>query len=384
MPNTHKLLSLAEEEMWNGFSGLGWKDEFVEFVRHKRAGLLSSAALLLSGDWLNRLRKFTSHIEAVFADPAYRSAFAPLKEAHPGLIGYDLHLTVNGPQLIEINTNPGGLLLNLAHAEMASRLSPDLAIARSGDFKLKEIKHEILASFLTEWRSGGRENRPSSIAIIDKNPPEQYLWPEFLLYRDLFVAAGIPTLIADPAELEIKDNVLLCQGQKIDLVYNRLTDFPLREPANSVLAEAWENDRALLIPDPPSHALYADKVNLIHLSQRTELKANLPMVCPVSAELWPERRRFFFKPRDGFAGRGAYRGDKLSKGKWEEILRGDYIAQEYSPPPICRLPGIGDFKFDVRLYAKQQKILLAAARIYNGQTTNFRTPHGGFAPIFFG
>jgi hypothetical protein len=27
--------------------------------------------------------------------------------------------------------------------------------------------------------------------------------------------------------------------------------------------------------------------------------------------------------------------------------------------------------------------LLAAARLYQGQTTNFRTPRGGFAPVFF-
>jgi hypothetical protein len=27
-------------------------------------------------------------------------------------------------------------------------------------------------------------------------------------------------------------------------------------------------------------------------------------------------------------------------------------------------------------------VLLAAARLYRGQTTNFRTPGGGFAPVF--
>ncbi|MFX8957520.1 hypothetical protein ABTN31_19565, partial [Acinetobacter baumannii] len=29
-----------------------------------------------------------------------------------GLLGYDFHLAVTGPQLIEVNTNPGGALLN--------------------------------------------------------------------------------------------------------------------------------------------------------------------------------------------------------------------------------------------------------------------------------
>ena len=31
----------------------------------------------------------------------------------------------------------------------------------------------------------------------------------------------------------------------------------------------------------------------------------------------------------------------------------------------------------------RSRVLLAAARLYQGQTTNFRTPGGGFAPVFF-
>jgi hypothetical protein len=40
-------------------------------------------------------------------------------------------------------------------------------------------------------------------------------------------------------------------------------------------------------------------------------------------------------------------------------------------------------KLDVRLYTYAGEMLLAAARLYQGQTTNFRTPGGGFAPVFF-
>lgn len=38
-------------------------------------------------------------------------------------------------------------------------------------------------------------------------------------------------------------------------------------------------------------------------------------------------------------------------------------------------------KMDVRLYTYDGQVLLAAARLYQGQTTNFRTPGGGFAPV---
>ena len=39
-------------------------------------------------------------------------------------------------------------------------------------------------------------------------------------------------------------------------------------------------------------------------------------------------------------------------------------------------------KMDVRLYTYDGRVLLAAARLYQGQTTNFKTPGGGFAPVF--
>ena len=43
---------------------------------------------------------------------------------------------------------------------------------------------------------------------------------------------------------------------------------------------------------------------------------------------------------------------------------------------------VQSLKLDVRLYTYKGSPLLYAARVYQGQTTNFRTPGGGFAPIF--
>ena len=41
-------------------------------------------------------------------------------------------------------------------------------------------------------------------------------------------------------------------------------------------------------------------------------------------------------------------------------------------------------KADLRNYTYEGKVLLRAARLYQGQTTNFRSPGGGFAPVFVG
>ncbi len=39
-------------------------------------------------------------------------------------------------------------------------------------------------------------------------------------------------------------------------------------------------------------------------------------------------------------------------------------------------------KADIRCLVYVRRIQLVSARLYQGQTTNFRTPGGGFAPVF--
>ncbi|HEX5512842.1 MAG TPA: hypothetical protein VFY81_00455, partial [Gammaproteobacteria bacterium] len=101
--------------------------------------------------------------------------------------------------------------------------------------------------------------------------------------------------------------------------------------------------------------------------------------------LWQSRRDLFFKPAAGHAGKGVYRGSKVTRGVFAQIIAGGYIAQTYAPPSerVIRVDGAPvALKVDVRLYTYDSEILLTAARMYQGQTTNFRTEGGGFAPVF--
>jgi len=187
----------------------------------------------------------------------------------------------------------------------------------------------------------------------------------------------------------------------VDLVYNRLTDFALAEPASAALREAWLGGTAVITPHPRAHALYADKRNLVLLSDPEALRrlgadeatiamiqAGVPHTEAVSAaradDFWARRRGLFFKPASGFGSRGAYRGDKLTRRVFDEILAGDYIAQAFVPPSERRVAVEGapvDLKMDLRNYVYQGEVQLVTARLYRGQTTNFRTPGGGFAPV---
>jgi hypothetical protein len=189
--------------------------------------------------------------------------------------------------------------------------------------------------------------------------------------------------------------------QPVDLVYNRLTDFYLAEPTHEALRLAYEAGAVVLTPDPRAHALWADKRNLVVLSQdevlagwgvaqadRQLLSSGVPPTQQVTAEqadaLWAQRRHLFFKPVAGFGAKAAYRGDKLTRRVWGEILAGDFVAQALVPPGqrLIKVDGVlSDLKFDLRAYTYAGRVQLMAARMYAGQTTNFRTEGGGFAPV---
>jgi hypothetical protein len=256
--------------------------------------------------------------------------------------------------------------------------------------------------FREEWRLERGDMPLRSIAIVDENPAEQFLSPEFALFKELFEEHGIAAIVCDPSELSFDGESLNHAGQVIDLVYNRLTDFALDATVNAAIRAAYEQGKLVLTPHPRAHALYADKRNLMQLSDTAALTAlwvddatqqtllaGIPRTVTVTPEqaeaFWAERKRWFFKPPAGFGSRAAYRGDKLTKRVFEEILHGGYIAQEIALPSEHLVPVEGGevtMKADIRCYVYNNTIQLVAARLYQGQTTNFRTPGGGFAPVF--
>jgi uncharacterized circularly permuted ATP-grasp superfamily protein len=156
----------------------------------------------------------------------------------------------------------------------------------------------------------------------------------------------------------------------------------------------------VVTPNPHNHALFAAKRNLTLLSDPAALDgmglsqemrsrlAGVPrtvLVTPDNADaLWQSRKDMFFKPLSGHGSKAVYRGDKVTKGVWAEIARGGYVAQAFAAPGqrMIEIDGaVAARKMDVRLYTYDGRILLTAARLYQGQTTNFRTPGGGFAPV---
>jgi len=331
-----------------------------------------------------------------FAPEIARQDFGPLGV----FMGYDFHLTLGGPKLIEVNTNAGGAFLNAAllNAQRAccKEMDDHFLLPGGEGFELA-----IVAMFQNEWRLQGKTASLRSIAIIDTQPEQQYLYPEFVLAKAMLERHGIDVRICDPAELTLSDGSVRAGGRNIDLVYNRLVDFTFGTPAHDVLRRAYAAGAVVVTPGPHTHALLANKRNLVMLSDLEALRrigadqadiaalSTVPRTEEVTLEsaprLWSERKRLFFKPLSGHGGKAVYRGDKLTKSTWAGITKGDYIAQELVAPGQ-RMVEVDHAqqsrKMDVRLYTYDGKLLVAAARLYQGQTTNFRTLGGGFAPVF--
>lgn len=374
-----------------------------------RPHLFSSTVVFVTPEMAASIAATVAAIERVIALPQYQAAAlprAPMIAQHAfgpagAFMGYDFHLGAQGPRLIEINTNAGGALLTAALARAQRSCCEAMNWAFTPNAELQVLDETFLSMFAAEWRLQ-RGNVPmGSIAIVDDAPAAQYLAPEFELLQQLFRRHGVSASIADPKELEWREGKLWHQGAAVDMVYNRLTDFYLAEHGHSALRDAYAAGAVALTPHPRAHALHADKRNLIALSDdallatwgvtasdRELLKATVPRTRMVTAEcadeLWAGRRRLFFKPVAGYGGKAAYRGDKLTRRVWEEIQAGDFVAQALVPPGerLIEVDGVqSDLKFDVRAYTYDGKVLLLAARMYAGQTTNFRTPGGGFAPV---
>ena len=382
--------------------------EIWEDLQNTHPHLFSSTAAFISEQDIQKMLATVEAIERVSRTTAFRNSvlstapeiarrdFGPLGV----FMGYDFHLTVDGPQLIEINTNAGGAFLNseLLNAQRAccKAANDHFVLPARGNFETA-----VTAMFQNEWHLQGRVIPLRTIAIVDDAPQQQYLYPEFVLAKSVLESKGFEVVICDPIALSFSDGKLQVGARTIDLVYNRLVDFTFDKPEHDVLRRAYIEGAVVVTPNPHLHTLLANKSNLILLSDRDELRrmgasvddlaafATVPRAQFVTSanmdQLWKERSRLFFKPLSGHGGKAVYRGDKITKSTWAEIIKGNYIAQELVTPSerSVKVGGISEArKLDLRLYTYDHNLLIAAARLYQGQTTNFRTPGGGFAPVF--
>jgi len=371
-------------------------DAWHSLVTERCPHLFADVPVYISPAQLRKMHGVISAVEQVAGLAGWQAAGdETMPKSRGEFFGYDFHLDGQGVRLIEINTNAGGGFLNeLLIASQRDAGLPGKTAA------IENLDSAFLAMFRNEWRLERGSAPFGNIAIVDENPEQQYLYPEFLLAKRMLERDGLAVYIVDPVALKSREDGLYFDNVKIDMVYNRLTDFSLQQyPA---LSKAYASGQVVLTPHPHAYAKYADKRNLARLTDEqglralgageadiATLQAGVPHTFVVTPEmeemLWQERKSLFFKPDSGYGSKGAYRGEKLTRRVFAEILQGGYVAQKLAPPgerAVCLNDGEAvSLKYDVRCYVYAGQIQLVVARLYQGQTTNFRTPGGGFALV---
>ncbi len=386
-------------------------------AEHARIPYAGSTVIGLEAPHFAAIQRTVRLLFALARSASHQAALAPLADEvarhEPGnfgvFMGYDFHLTPAGPRLIEMNTNAGGALLNGLHT--AALCDPaKLACVCSDLLSVDDLERDLVETFRAEFaaalatRGAADEREPlKRVAIVDDAPSQQFLAPEFELFRELFANEGIEARIADTRELSATASGGLALGDwPVQLVYLRDTDFALATERTRVLRAAYLANAVVVTPSPREHFLLADKRRLAIFSSPEKLAALgvaeddarfLAEVVPETrllAELdpelaWSERARWVFKPAAAFGSRAVYRGDKISRKKFAEIVaEPGYVAQRHAPPGLVGVEtseGPREMKFDVRAYAYRDRVLLLGARVYDGQVTNLRSPGGGFSAI---
>lgn len=391
---------------------LSFLEKFVSFVRSHRPAMASSlengllSAVMVSSETVKLSRSdlaFIDHAAAGFEALKNLPSYQKLTHAHfpQGHIahfdpGYgtifdclDFHITPAGPRLIEFNTNASGSLLSTLLREFHgfqhdAHWSNPMA-------QFKRMLELEWAAYTEVIQKPGLPLK--TIAIVDSKPQEQRTYFEFKMFQELFQQWGLSATISDPSEIQLLSGRVTANGQPIDLIYNRLTDFYLEDPAHAILKKAYLERVVCLTPHPYGYGLMADKGRLTSWGQKQVVDSlGLPaqaldsirsvtlktvvLTKENSKHLWEERRRLFFKPQRSYGGKSAYRGSSISRAPFERLIDEQAIAQEFAEPGKT-----GEFKYDLRVYIHRGKVLLVGARLFQGQLMNFKTLGGGFGAV---
>ena len=361
---------------------------------------ISTAPALLPRQDLARMMRLVRTLYRLSRLPAYRALVLPLvpeiARYNPGhdsvMMGYDFHLTPEGPRLIEVNTNAGGALLAyLAHF-------PDATLARAA--LPERLRRQFLSAFAEEMRrfSRGARGKPQHIAILDEDPENQYLYQEMVAFSRLFADWGVRCSIVGPEQLAADGEGVRTAGEPVDFIYNRHCDFFLESPEMAGIRAAYRSGRVCLSPNPFTYGLLADKRRLIlwsdgqlleglgldagHAELLVHLIPESRLLAELDAEaLWTDRRHWVFKPVSRFGSRGVFLGRKISRNRFNELDPRSTLVQRFAPPSQTETDDGTAYKTDFRLYVYRTRVLGVAARLYQGQVTNLRTAGGGFAPV---
>ncbi len=341
----------------------------------------------------------------------------------------DAFILPDSLQFAEYNAeSPAGPAYSEGLAELFAELPLMARFRRTFDARLYRPVQGVLDALIASYTDWGGTAAPPQIAIVDWRDVPTY--SEFELMRDAFVAAGVPTLICDPRDLEyvaagsaghrVRAG-LYAAGMKIDLVYRRvlINDILAREADCRALLAAYEartvcvaNTLRCKIPHKKAFfAILTDDryAEMFSSDERALIHRHIPWTVLVeerrvsrdgqSVDLAPylraHREQFVIKPNDEYGGTGVTLGWDTSEAEWDAALaraiaeraRG-WVAQEKITVrretfPVCDAGGVTmrDMLVDFAPYVFRGRLAGFLTRLSASGLANV-TSGGGQVPAF--
>jgi hypothetical protein len=247
-------------------------------------------------------------------------------------------------------------------AEIFRGLSVTGAFARKYEIHSYPLSAKLLDALLMSYLDWGGSAAKPQIAIVDWQ--EVPTWSEFEILQQRFERMGIPTLVADPRELEWDGRRLVAQDKTIDLVYRRvlINDIVAKPAECAPLVKAYTanavcvaNNFRCKIPHVKAFfAVLTDEQNggLFSHGEREIIRRHIPWTRVVAdvktahygqpvellAFIRRERNNLVLKPSDEYGGSGVTLGWETAEAAWDEAIEraltaknGVWIVQERIP-----------------------------------------------------
>ena len=281
-----------------------------------------------------------------------------------------------------------------------------------------EARTDVLfRQFLDEYKRYGINEEPR-LLITDWNGVSTTM--EFVLLKEYFEAKGVPTVIADPRELEFKDDHLWVGDFRVNMVYRRVITRELiaKRTECEALIDAAKSGKVCIM-NPFTSKCVGNKAVMALLSdsrfedifepeQLKVLRETVPWGCVLTHEnldfegkqqdpfdIGANRKDdMVIKPISEYGGRGVMIGRDADSSKWEaalakaEIETGGWCMQQFVDIPEEVFPVLTpDLAFEPR---KVNLNPYTFGGVYAGCLTRISKSNiinvsagGGIIPTFF-
>jgi circularly permuted ATPgrasp domain protein len=270
------------------------------------------------------------------------------------------------PESLKFAEYNGESPAGLGYAETLAEIFHELPVMgrfeQKFDVQSYQLSAKLLEALVMSYADWGGTSKSPQIAIVDwQGVPT---WSEFEILQARFEKMGVPTVIADPRDLEFDGKSLIADEKKIDLVYRRvlINDIVARPDECSALVRAYAANAVCVantfrckIPHVKAFfAVLTDEQNgaLFSHRERELIKQHVPWTRVVAdvntahygehiellAFIRRERDNLVLKPSDEYGGSGVTLGWETDEAAWDAAIgralsakNGVWIVQERIP-----------------------------------------------------